>query len=304
MPTHKALSIALQEANKKVLEIAERDTSKKGMGTTISLALFKGDKVYIQNVGDSRTALFRLGIYKQITVDHSYVQELGLTEEQARSSPFKNRITRAVGYQEDIEIDTFEEDIMENDVYLLYTDGIVNHLYPEEIAEILREEASLSRCAERLISTANERGGTDNSTVILTRVTIQKEKDRKEMEEPQEEKKVQVEESVALKEKEAEVKEDDMKASNLPPVPEKQKMLTPTNTILLIIALATLIFFLIVLSDFFQTPGGKKPIGDTDEWGTPRGKTEVKKEDTKKDEAAPEPKKEEGNTEEKKEGGE
>ncbi len=301
MPTQKALSIAFQEANKKVLEIAEKDSSKKGMGTTISLALFKGDKAYIQNVGDSRTALFRLGIYKQVTVDHSYVQELGLTEQQARSSPFKNRITRAVGYQEEMEIDSFEEELMENDVFLLYTDGIVNHLFPEEIAEILREESSLSRCAERLIASANERGGTDNSTVILTRVTIQKEKERKEMEGPQEEKRVQVEDKAVIKEKEAESKEDQLSASNLPPVPEKQKLLTPTNTILLVIAAAALVFFLIVLSDFFQTPGAKKPGARVD-GDRPADKTEVKKEDTKKEEATTEPKKEEANTEEKKEG--
>ncbi|MBN1232883.1 MAG: serine/threonine-protein phosphatase [Candidatus Coatesbacteria bacterium] len=275
IPTLKALSIAAQKANTKVLEIAENDQSKRGMGTTISLALFKENKVYILNVGDSRTSILRNGEFKQITVDHSYVQELGLNEEQARYSPFKNRITRAVGYQPDMEIDTFEEDLKEDDLYVLYTDGIVNHLFPSEIESILKEDADLSRKIEKLISETNERGGTDNSTVILIKVGKSMEKEPKDIDSMSPEKssadeKPKIEKGLDAKDESKDEKID------LPKYDDAHLKMSITEKLLVVIATLTLIIFIFVLSQFFKTTSMN--VADVK-------KTEVKKsDDTKKEE--------------------
>lgn len=162
---------SIEYANKYII-MSQKDQSLKGMGTTIIVAYIRNDKVYIGHVGDSRLYLSN-NSFAQITTDHSLVQELfdmgSISKEELENYPNKNIITRALGYSEKIEVDTFILKIKKDDTLLLCTDGISNMISDKEMFEVIKISDSPQKCAKLLIDMANENGGKDNISVIIAK---------------------------------------------------------------------------------------------------------------------------------------
>lgn len=160
--------------NKELYDFSLLNEATQGMGTTLTISVFKNDKLYIGHVGDSRVYLIRAKTIEKLTWDHSYIEELvkngSITRDEAVNHPKKNVITRAVGYEAALQVDTYEIDIRENDEVLLCTDGLTNMLSEEEILEILTKEKDPQAACDTLIENANNKGGEDNITVIIGRI--------------------------------------------------------------------------------------------------------------------------------------
>lgn len=160
---------AIIAANVCVFEKANENPELSGMGTTVVVAIVADEHVYVAHAGDSRAYILSRGKLHQLTKDHSFVQEMvdsgKLTPDEAREDPRKNLITRALGVSEDLRIDFCEEQISEDDVLLICTDGLTNFVEPEEIYE-LTDDGKFYEFAERLVNRANHNGGGDNVTVV------------------------------------------------------------------------------------------------------------------------------------------
>lgn len=166
------LSKEIKAANKEIFDRGNSDAALKNMGTTLVAAVIQGGHVVTANVGDSRIYRFRNGELDQVTEDHSWVGELRkknlISEEDARSHPLKNIITRALGMESGVEVDVKWEKAEVGDLYLLCTDGLTDLIPDSEILEILRENSSdLAATAANLIDAANNAGGSDNITIGL-----------------------------------------------------------------------------------------------------------------------------------------
>jgi hypothetical protein len=144
------------------------------MGTTLSAALLTSGEVSIGHVGDSRVYRFRDGELERLTTDHTLVEEFvrrgKIAPEDAEFHPQRSIITRSVGPEADVDVETFTSSARDGDVYLLCSDGLTGMISEEQVAEILRRSSSLERAAEELVEAANERGGRDNITVVLFRL--------------------------------------------------------------------------------------------------------------------------------------
>lgn len=166
-----ALEQAITSANQRVYDEAQADPEKKGMGTTIVAATFLDGHLYIANVGDSRLYVATNQDLRQITRDHSLVEELvregNLPESEAKVHPRKNMITRAVGAEEKVRTDFFDVEIRKGDQILLCTDGLTNMVPNEYMADIVFTTESIEEKAKKLVNMAEENGGRDNITVIL-----------------------------------------------------------------------------------------------------------------------------------------
>jgi PPM family protein phosphatase len=169
---------AVRIANRAILERATDDQALRGMGTTLcALALVEEDdvtRVEVVNVGDSRAYLFRDGELEQITEDHNLVAQLEregrLTPEEARVHPQRNIITRVLGNDPDVDVDSFPIDPFRGDRFLLCSDGLFNEIEDDEIAAVLRTNRDPQETVDELVRRANERGGRDNITVVLVDV--------------------------------------------------------------------------------------------------------------------------------------
>lgn len=163
----------IHESNKIIYEKSSVPGPCAGMGTTLAIAIFLLDKLYMGHVGDSRIYIMRDGQIKQLTTDHSYVEELikngSLLRTEADKHPKKNIITRAIGCFEDIEADISVYDMLENDVFMLCTDGLTNMLTDEEILTVVNENHDPDIACDKLIDLANIKGGKDNITVAIIR---------------------------------------------------------------------------------------------------------------------------------------
>ncbi len=168
----KELSSAVKEANVKILNCAMDHQECEGMGTTMTVSIVDSKKIHVGHVGDTRAYVFAEGKIKQFTKDHSLVQDLvdkgEITAEEARSHPQKNVITRVVGYYSSIDVDTYEEELQKNDQILMCCDGLVNHVKDSEIAETVLSGTDPTKTCEQLVNMANDRGGKDNISIILT----------------------------------------------------------------------------------------------------------------------------------------
>jgi PPM family protein phosphatase len=168
------LVTSIKLANLKIHEQAQRDASCKGMGTTIVSALFLDDRIIIGHVGDSRVYRVREGQIKQVTEDHSlindYIKMKRMTAEEAAAWPHKNVIVRALGMKDSVQVDVHTEQPRLGDCYLLCSDGLSGMITDDQIKRVTAAEGDLDRIAERLISAANEAGGKDNITVVLARI--------------------------------------------------------------------------------------------------------------------------------------
>ncbi|HEY0711077.1 MAG TPA: PP2C family serine/threonine-protein phosphatase [Polyangia bacterium] len=168
------VAIALREATRKagsaIHAEAERNPQLSGMGTTLTSAFFHGDEVTICHVGDSRVYLFRDGVARLLTEDHSWIQEqikAGLVlPEDAIVARFRNIITRSVGFEPTVEPDLITLPVELGDCYVLCSDGLSNHLDEKEIAEVLTG-AFYAEAGPVLVEKANQKGGDDNITCVV-----------------------------------------------------------------------------------------------------------------------------------------
>jgi protein phosphatase len=171
------LRTAVEDACKEIYRAAQADVSLAGMGTTVTAALVVGHTVFVAHVGDSRCYLLRGGRIFQLSEDHSLVNEQlkagAITQEEARSSRFRNIITRSVGFEEDVLVDVVGLEVEDRDVVVLCCDGLSNLVTDPEILEIAGK-LPLTESPERLVALANERGGDDNITVIVVKVDGEK----------------------------------------------------------------------------------------------------------------------------------
>lgn len=167
----KLLGRAIETANGKVRESAEKMPELEGMGTTVVAASCDSGTLSVANVGDSRLYIVGGHEIRQITRDHSWVEEMvrrgGLGRDEARNHPDKNIITRAVGAEDTVKADFFSVKLEEGDLILMCTDGLTNMLEDEEIRMILDGARDIVEKAEELVRRANENGGMDNISVIL-----------------------------------------------------------------------------------------------------------------------------------------
>ena len=167
----RVLDEAVQSANGLVRKRAQETPELQGMGTTVVAAVIDGRELYVANVGDSRLYIVNSGEIRQITKDHSWVEERvrrgGIGKAEARNHPDKNIITRAVGAEETVRIDFFQVLLQEGDVILMCTDGLTNMLEDEEIRMTLDGARDIVEKAQGLVRAANERGGRDNISVVL-----------------------------------------------------------------------------------------------------------------------------------------
>lgn len=164
------LESAIALANADIFERAQKDEDLAGMGTTaVAVVCFAG-KCVIAYVGDSRCYLIRNSAVTQVTTDHSLVQELldaGLiSTDEAKTHPMKNVITRALGLEDDVTVDFVDGDTENGDMLLLCSDGLSNHIGEEEILKNI-SDGRIDEYAQRLISLANENGGSDNITAVI-----------------------------------------------------------------------------------------------------------------------------------------
>lgn len=167
-----AVVALIQEANRRVYEAAASDEARAGMGTTMTAALIEGDTVRIGHVGDSRAYRVRDGALEQLTEDHSLVAELvrsgRLSPEEAGVHPQRSVITRVLGTDPEVDVDTFEVEAQPGDVFMICSDGLTSMVDDASILDVVeRNRSSLDRAARALVDAANKGGGEDNITVIV-----------------------------------------------------------------------------------------------------------------------------------------
>lgn len=173
------LQQAILKANQAIFQSAQAQPEFYGMGTTVVAALFYDDWLSIAHVGDSRLYRLRNGELQQLTKDHSVLQALVdhgfYTAEQARHSPNKNLVTRALGVNLDVKVDLSEVKVAFGDLFLLCSDGLNDMLGDRQIfAQLEQQPHDLDKAAENLVQAANAQGGKDNISVILAQVLSEK----------------------------------------------------------------------------------------------------------------------------------
>ena len=179
-----AFAQVVRDLNNAIFSAATATTDQRGMGTTLTAAALleatsetdQPSQIVIANVGDSRTYLLRSGELRQLSVDHSYVQELVteglLTIDEARTHPRRNIVTRALGIDAQVSVDTWTIPMFDGDRFMLCSDGLVDEVPLNEITEMMREHTTPQQVAERLVTAAKWHGGRDNITVIVLDVSI------------------------------------------------------------------------------------------------------------------------------------
>jgi protein phosphatase len=169
-----ALAELTQHANARIHELSHSHAEQAGMGTTLTAVYVGEHEISIAHVGDSRAYRLRDGVLERLTDDHSLVDELlrqgRLTPEEALEHPQRSVITRALGPEGAVEVDTRSYSARDGDVYLLCSDGLTTMLTEDRLAEVLLAHTALRDAGEALIAAANEAGGRDNITVVLLRV--------------------------------------------------------------------------------------------------------------------------------------
>jgi serine/threonine protein phosphatase PrpC len=177
------LCAAASEASARIYDQAAADTRLQGMGTTLTGLFLFGDRGFVVHVGDSRAFLMRGGSCRQLTNDHSWLNEQVeaglLTEEEAAVSDLKHIITRSVGFERHVDADVIPVSVVPGDAFLLCSDGMSNYISAKEIGQMARDHwyADLPRLCADL---ANKRGGDDNITVVVAFACNDKD-DRKPM---------------------------------------------------------------------------------------------------------------------------
>lgn len=175
-----ALVASIKFTNQVIKKTAEDNPKLKGMGTTIVSTYFKGDTLYIANVGDSRAYLINKKCIYQITKDHSLVQEkinMGIySRQEGQKDPQKNVLIRTVGFEDTIGVDLFTYKIIKNDIFILCSDGLHGRVSDSDMLFVINKNINdpskcsvedLNRTVKELVNLANENGGNDNISVVL-----------------------------------------------------------------------------------------------------------------------------------------
>lgn len=166
----KQIKSAVNKANENILNYEEDDINYQDMGTTLTLSVLKDNKLFYGHVGDSRIYLFD-GKLNQVTRDHSLVNDLienkSIRPDEAFDHPKKNIITQALGIDKDLEIQTDQIDITDEDIIMLCTDGLSDMIRFENIEEVFQKDKKLQEMIDELGSQALKNGGTDNITIIM-----------------------------------------------------------------------------------------------------------------------------------------
>jgi len=169
---------AFLAANEKVRVTASANTDQQGMGCTCVLLMLRDQNFFVAHVGDSRIYLFRKGQLKQVTRDHSYVEELfirGLiNEEEKKGHPYRNQITRYIGCSSKLEVDITSGPVWNGDVFLLCSDGLTEEVKDDKIEEIFSKNLEPDATANMLVEEALKNGGRDNVSVVIVQVTSKK----------------------------------------------------------------------------------------------------------------------------------
>jgi protein phosphatase len=169
------LAVAIEKANERVMAAVAAQPWLKGMGTTVVAGLLNGKVLSLAHVGDSRAYLYRDGQLSRLTDDHSWVHEQVaagiLTEEEAKSHPLKNVVTRALGGGSSVSPDLQELNFSAGDVFIFCSDGLTTMLSDEEIRDAVASEEDPQKLCNRLVEMANDKGGVDNITVVVARIT-------------------------------------------------------------------------------------------------------------------------------------
>jgi len=167
---------SISTANSKIFEAAAAHSEYAGMGTTLVMSIFHDNNLTIAHVGDSRVYRLRAGKLKQLTVDHSWLQDMVrsgcLSEDEASKSLNKNRITRALGISIDVDIDIQQQTLEVGDIFLLCSDGLSDLISTHDIRMILQQSGSdMKKKLAQLVVKANKNGGHDNISVIIAAIT-------------------------------------------------------------------------------------------------------------------------------------
>lgn len=169
-----AIDGAIEQANQAIFEAAHVNPEWAGMGTTLVVGVFRADRLLLGHIGDSRCYCLRRGRLRQLTKDHTLLQEqldAGLlTPKQARTSAHRNLLTRALGVEAWMHAELTEHEVLSGDVYLLCSDGLTDMVGGVEIAKLLDLKVPLEQRVQQLIRAANAHGGRDNITVLLVKV--------------------------------------------------------------------------------------------------------------------------------------
>jgi len=165
---------AVVGSNRKLMEMAATSPEYEGMGTTLVSLTAKDGTAIIANVGDSRAYVYNASSLKQITKDHSVVQELIdlniITKEEAKNHPRRNAITKAMGYDFELLPDIFDIEVKKDDIFILCTDGLTNMVEDDDICNIMSEGLELEALGKKLMQTALNNGGKDNITIVLVKI--------------------------------------------------------------------------------------------------------------------------------------
>jgi protein phosphatase len=167
------LATGIKLANKSIFDKASTDQKYKGMGTTIVSVHFTDAAAYVGHVGDSRVYFFRQGVLRQVTEDHSllndYLKAKKLTPEEIENFPHKNVIVRALGMKDTVAVDVAKVEPQQGDVFLLCSDGLSGMVTDPQMQDILTRTSELEKACSQLIDMANAAGGNDNVTCVLAR---------------------------------------------------------------------------------------------------------------------------------------
>ena len=170
----RAMDICVDNANRAIFNAANSNPQYAGMGTTLVVGVFRDSRLLLGHVGDSRGYRLRAGKFMRITHDHSLLQEqidAGLiTEAQAAFSANKNLVTRAVGVEDSVMLESHLHELLPGDLVLLCSDGLSDMIDDEHIGQVLQSGENIETLAHALIAAANDAGGKDNIAVILVRV--------------------------------------------------------------------------------------------------------------------------------------
>lgn len=168
-----AIAAAVSAANRFVLDVGRAIPARRGMGTTLSALILRQGNALVAQVGDSRVYRLRNGELEPLTIDHTYVNDLIragiLAPEDAESHPQKHVLTRAIGAEDLVVPDVFRIELEAGDTYLLCSDGLLNHVEDDGIAQTLRDNAPGDACWN-LVNAARMGGGSDNITVLIVRI--------------------------------------------------------------------------------------------------------------------------------------
>lgn len=175
------LQETIEKANVRVYLQSLDNREYRGMGTTLTLAVFRHWRLYISHIGDCRVYLLHGGSLERLTIDHTLVQELvdmgSISEKEAETHPRRHVLVRSLGVNEYMKPDTYSFDISEGDLILMCTDGLYGYVEEEQIRKILKRHKNLDSCVRQLVDSANAAGGPDNITAILIHCAMEKNKE-------------------------------------------------------------------------------------------------------------------------------